>query len=70
MKAPDSPLLRAIDDVRLLARVPSEALSTRAGYSADLWQRWAGRTPMTIKALEDVCESLGVKLVVVPRDGQ
>lgn len=67
MKGPTDPLIRAIDDARLLQRSKATELSADAGYDPKLWHRWMAHTPMQIRALQDIAAVLGLEIVVRPR---
>jgi hypothetical protein len=67
MKTPTDPLIRAIDDARLLRRMPAYELSDKAGYGHHLWENWTRRPPMQIKALQEMCQVLGLEIVVRPK---
>ncbi len=66
-RAPADPLIKAIDDARLLQRARALEISAEAGYDEKLWHRWMIHPPMQIKALQDIAAVLGLEVVVRPK---
>jgi hypothetical protein len=66
-RMPSDPLLRTIDDARLLQRLPAREMSVEAGYDPKLWHNWLVSVPQQIRALQDVAEVLGLEIVVRPK---
>jgi hypothetical protein len=67
VRTPTDPLVRAIDDVRLLQRVSAIDMSVAAGYHEKMWHRWLVETPQQIRALQDMVSVLGLEIVVRPK---